>query len=139
MGAWVKTLRQRVLLERACHYFIDPSPPSRHNYVHNYERAAIMVSIRADDIKSATEFRSKMREHLSRLKENGRAEVLTVNGEAEAVVMSPATFQQLIDDAEYGRSIRLIRQSMQQFKDGKGVAADAVFAELRAKLDDDGA
>lgn len=95
-----------------------------------------MVTIRTDDIKSATEFRSKMREHLNRLKKSGRAEVLTVNGEAEGVVMSPQTFQQLIDDAEYGRSIRLIRQSIAQFNEGKGIAADAVFAELRAKLGD---
>lgn len=95
-----------------------------------------MVSIRTEDIKPVTEFRSRIREHLTRLKASGRAEVLTVNGQAEGVVMSPQTFQQLIDDAEYGRSIRLIRQSIQEFNAGKALPADVVFAELRTKLDD---
>ena len=95
-----------------------------------------MAGIRTEDIKSVTEFRSRIRDHLTRLKATGRAEVLTVNGEAEGVVMSPETFQQLLDDAEYGRSIRLIRRSIQEFSEGKGIPADAVFAELREKLDD---
>lgn len=95
-----------------------------------------MVSIRTEDIKSVTDFRSNIREHLSRLKASGRAEVLTVNGQAEGVVMSPETFQQLIDDADYGRSVQLIRQSIDEFNQGKGIPAEAVFAELHARHDD---
>ena len=96
-----------------------------------------MSSIRTEDIRPVTDFRANIREHLTRLKTSGRAEVLTVNGQAEGVVMSPEAFQQLIDDAEYGRSIRLIRRSLEEFSKGEGIAADVVFAELRAKLDDD--
>jgi len=98
-----------------------------------------MVSIRTEDIQSVTVFGSNIREHLTRLKASGQAEVLTVNGQAEGVVMSPDTFQRLIDDAEYGRNIRLIRRSIQEFNDGQAIAADTVFAELHAKLNDDAA
>jgi PHD/YefM family antitoxin component YafN of YafNO toxin-antitoxin module len=93
-----------------------------------------MSRIRTEDINSVTDFRGKVRKHLARLKTTGRAEILTVNGRAAGVVMSPATYQRLVDYAEYGRSIRLIRQSIREFEDGKGISADIVFAELKDKL-----
>ena len=49
--------------------------------------------------------------------------------------MAPATFQRLVDDAEYGRCIRLIRRSLREFNAGRGIPAAMVFAELRRRLD----
>jgi len=56
--------------------------------------------IRPEDIRSLTEFARNTKTHLKRLKQTGRAELLTVNGKAEVVVQSAAAYQRLIDAVE---------------------------------------
>lgn len=51
--------------------------------------------IRTDDIRKLSDFRQNAKAHLDRLAETGRIEVLTVNGEARAVVMSPRVFDEM--------------------------------------------
>ncbi len=51
--------------------------------------------IRTDDIRKLSDFRQNAKAHLDRLAETGRIEVLTVNGEAKAVVMSPRVFDEM--------------------------------------------
>ena len=49
---------------------------------------------RVADIFSLSDFQRKTREHIRRLRETGRPEVLTVNGRAELVVYDAATYQE---------------------------------------------
>lgn len=49
------------------------------------------------DTYSLTDFKQNAKEHLERLHATGRAEVLTVNGKAEAVVMAPAAYDRLLN------------------------------------------
>ncbi len=51
----------------------------------------------AQDIFSLTDFKQNTKEHLDRLHDSGRPEVLTVNGKAEAVVMAPQTYDRLVE------------------------------------------
>lgn len=87
-----------------------------------------------NNIHSLTDFQRNTREHLRRLKETGKPEVLTVNGQAEVVVQSAAAYQELLDAAELARRLPSLRKSLQEANRGQGVPAKQVLAELREKL-----
>ena len=52
------------------------------------------------DIFSLSDFQRKTREHIRRLRETGRPEVLTVNGRAALVVYDAAAYQEIADRLE---------------------------------------
>ena len=90
--------------------------------------------IRTDTINSLSEFRQNAAAHLKRLAESGGAEVLTVNGKAQGVVLSPKTFDRLIEDAELVQSIRLIQESEQAIAEGKVSPIQDAVQRVRNKL-----
>ena len=90
--------------------------------------------IRTDSIHSLTDFRQNAREHLERIARTGAHEVLTVNGEARGVVLSPETYEQLMSDAEFARNVKAIQQGIQAANAGRTVSADDVFAQIRSIL-----
>ena len=55
---------------------------------------------RVADIFSLSDFQRTTREHVRRLRETGRPEVLTVNGRAELVVYDAAAYQEIADRLE---------------------------------------
>jgi PHD/YefM family antitoxin component YafN of YafNO toxin-antitoxin module len=71
------------------------------------------------EIHSLTEFQRNAKMHIDRIKQTGQAEVLTVNGQAEVVVQSAAAYQQLVEDAELSRSLRVIRKSLEDARAGR--------------------
>jgi len=95
--------------------------------------------IRTESIRSLSDFRQQATTHLNRLAESGEAEVLTVNGEAKGVVMSPAAYDQLAELAHQAEITASIRRSMAEFEAGKGVphpeGMHALAKELGIKLD----
>ena len=84
-------------------------------------------------VHSLTEFQRNTKQHIDRLKETGKAEVLTVNGQAEVIVQSPAAYQQLLEDAEVARAFRVIRQSLADAKAGKTQSAKSFVEKLAKK------
>lgn len=54
-----------------------------------------MIDVR--DIHSLSSFQRSTREHMRRLKETRRPEVLTVNGKAEVIVQDASAYQDLVD------------------------------------------
>ncbi|HTS08038.1 MAG TPA: type II toxin-antitoxin system Phd/YefM family antitoxin [Candidatus Eisenbacteria bacterium] len=56
--------------------------------------------IRADEIRSLTDFNRNTKAHLRRLRRTGRPELLTVNGKAEMVVQNASAYQRLIECLE---------------------------------------
>ena len=52
-----------------------------------------------NDFRSLTDFLRNTREHLRRLRETGKPQVLTIKGRAELVIHSAAAYQQLLDRA----------------------------------------
>jgi PHD/YefM family antitoxin component YafN of YafNO toxin-antitoxin module len=89
-----------------------------------------MISIR--DIHSLTDFQRRTRNHIARLKETGRPEVLTVNGKAEVVVQDAEAYQALLDKVEAAEAIIGIQRGLESMERGEGRPASEVLAEIRA-------
>jgi len=75
---------------------------------------------RSTDITSFTEFRAHLRDHLDQRKATSRPLFVTTNGETEAVVLSPAAFDELMDQAELAKSLALLDRSMEDVQAGRG-------------------
>ncbi len=84
--------------------------------------------------QSLSEFRKTAAATMERLNKTGDAEILTVNGEARAVLISPAVYDELAREIEVARDVTAIRRAMKEFDEGKGRPVDEFFGELRAKL-----
>src|SRR5437764_8789222 len=84
--------------------------------------------------QSLTQFRQKANQTLDRLNKTGDAEILTVNGQARAVLLSPARFDELARDAQLSRDAAVMRTAIQQIEQGQGQEAGEFLDELRAQL-----
>jgi PHD/YefM family antitoxin component YafN of YafNO toxin-antitoxin module len=84
--------------------------------------------------QSLTEFRQNATETLKRLNKTGDAEILTVNGQAKAILLSPATYDELSRDAQLTRDAAVMRVAIGQIERGEGRDADEFFEELRTEL-----
>lgn len=85
------------------------------------------------DIRSLADFKRETPKYLDELKANGRAVVLTVNGEAELAVMSAATFQRVLDAFDLLDSLSCIHEGLDQAKRGEGMPVAEFFAAFRAQ------
>jgi PHD/YefM family antitoxin component YafN of YafNO toxin-antitoxin module len=84
--------------------------------------------------QSLSDFRHKAGETLDRLNQTGNAEILTVNGEARAVLLSPAAYDAMAREVLLARDIAAIQLARKEFKEGKGKDVRTAFAEIRAEL-----
>jgi PHD/YefM family antitoxin component YafN of YafNO toxin-antitoxin module len=84
--------------------------------------------------QSLSAFRKTAAETIARLNKTGDAEIITVNGEARAVLVSPAVYDELAREAALSRDVAAIQRAMKEFEAGKGVEAKIFFAGLRAEL-----
>lgn len=84
--------------------------------------------------QSLTEFRQKATQTLERLNKTGDAEILTVNGQARAVLLSPAIYDEMAQDAQLWRDAAVMRTAIGQIDRGQGRDADEFFDELRSQL-----
>ena len=90
--------------------------------------------------QSLADFRRAADETLDRLNATGEAEVLTVDGVARAVLVTPSAYDDLAREAEEVREAQLeldvevIRRSMRDIDEGRFRSADEFFDELHAKL-----
>jgi PHD/YefM family antitoxin component YafN of YafNO toxin-antitoxin module len=75
--------------------------------------------VRMADIRSLTDFQRNTRKHLVRLKQTGRPEVLTVNGQAELIVQSADSYQKMLDDVDLIQTLYGIRRGLEQSKRGE--------------------
>lgn len=92
---------------------------------------------RLDDIHSLTDFQRKTREHLERLKETGRPEVLTLHGEAEVVVQDADAYQELLDRLERAEAIAGVREGLASMERGEGRPLEEVVETIQADVEDD--
>jgi len=89
--------------------------------------------VHLEDIHSLTDFQRNAKEHIQRLKETGRPEVLTVNGKAEVVVQDAAAYQKLLELVDRLEAIEGIQQGLGSMQRGGGKPAQEVFTRLRGK------
>ncbi len=83
----------------------------------------------SSDIHTVTEFSRKPAEHIKRLTESKRPEILTVNGKAAVVIQDAETYEKMAALANYAESIQNIRQAMSE----QGRPLDVFTAEFEAK------
>jgi PHD/YefM family antitoxin component YafN of YafNO toxin-antitoxin module len=93
-----------------------------------------VAMILEQDIVSLTDFARQTRKHTAELKKHGRPRVLTHNGRASAVVLSVATYEQLLHDAEEHRLDERLREALNDYAGGKrGTEAAKAFQDIRAR------
>jgi prevent-host-death family protein len=85
------------------------------------------------DIQSLTNFRRQSGKFLKQLKKSKRPIVLTVNGQAEAVVQDAEAYQRLLDIAARADVHEAIRQGLDDIAHGRTRPAREFFEELRRR------
>jgi hypothetical protein len=90
-----------------------------------------MLDIR--QIHPLTDFLRNHKTHLARLKETKTAEVLTVNGHAEVVVLDADAYQELLDRLHHMETLTAIQEGIASAERGELESAEHVFAEMKAK------
>ncbi|MBV1959817.1 MAG: type II toxin-antitoxin system Phd/YefM family antitoxin [Pseudomonadales bacterium] len=83
----------------------------------------------SSDIHTVTDFSRKPAEHIKRLMDSKRPEILTVNGKAAVVVQDAETYEHMAELAAYAESIQNIRQSLSE----EGRPLDQFTKEFEAK------
>ncbi len=66
------------------------------------------------DIHTVTDFSRKPADHIRRLANTKRPEVLTVNGKPAVVVQDAQSYEAMAELADYAESILKIRQALQE-------------------------
>jgi len=93
---------------------------------------------RTNDITSFTDFRNRLRDHLDHSKATGRPLFITSKGETEAVVLSPAAFDALAEQAELAKTLAMLDRSQEDIQTGRTrpakAALGAIANELNLKL-----
>ena len=89
---------------------------------------------RTTDITNFTDFRNRLRDHLDQRKATGRPLFITNNGETEAVVLAPSTFNELVDQVELLQSLSVLDQSQLDIKAGRTRPAKAAIHEIAEEL-----
>lgn len=86
----------------------------------------------AQDTYSLTDFKQNAQEHLDRLRQTGRPEILTVNGKAQAVVMTPEAYDRLMD-AALNEAKAKIAVGLHQAREGQLIDGDKALADRRMR------
>jgi prevent-host-death family protein len=89
---------------------------------------------RSTDITSFTDYRQRLREHFSRVRETGRPLFVTTNGETDAVVMSPEAYDALVDKAELLDSLARLDRGMGDVHEGRTQDAKRALKKLADEL-----
>ncbi|MBC7783750.1 MAG: type II toxin-antitoxin system Phd/YefM family antitoxin [Burkholderiales bacterium] len=84
--------------------------------------------------QSLTDFRQNATATLDRINAKTTAEILTVTGEARAVLLSPAAYDELTRDAMLFRDVTLMRQAIKQIDNGEQTNSGDFFDDLRSQL-----
>ena len=85
------------------------------------------------DIHSLTAFRRRSAVLMKQLRKSKRPVVLTVKGQAAAVVQDAEAYQRLLDVAAKADAREGIRQGLEESRSGKGRPAREFFTEFKAK------
>ena len=83
-----------------------------------------------DSIHPVSDFSRKPAEHIKRLKETGRPEILTVNGKAELVIQSAKAYEEMVDLLG---TLEKIARAAKEHDEGRGIPVDEFFHEFEKK------
>jgi len=86
-----------------------------------------------NNIHSLTDFNRNSKQAVRRLKKSGKPEVLTVNGQAELVVQSAASYQKLLEQVELVDTLAGLKRGLEQADRRELRPASTFFKEIAAK------
>ena len=89
--------------------------------------------MRTQDIQSISELRGHLSENFERIQQTGRPLFVTKEGKTAAVVLSPATFDALMDRAELAENLLLIDRGLEDVKAGHVRDARSGIRELASR------
>ncbi len=84
-----------------------------------------------DAIHPVSDFSRKPAEHIKRLKETGRPEILTVNGKAAVVIQDAKAYEEM---THLLQTLKKIASAVQAHDQGDVILADEAFKVLRERL-----
>ena len=84
-------------------------------------------------IHPLTDFLRNHKDHIARLKETRKPEVLTVNGRAELVVQDADSYHDLLDKMQHMETLAAIREGIASAERGELKPAEEVFAQMKAR------
>lgn len=87
-----------------------------------------------EDVVSLTDFARNTKQHARELAQGGRARILTQNGKAAAVVLSPEAFEKMAREAEEYRMDLRLRKALASYAAGNpGTPAAKVMGRIRKR------
>jgi|GEM_PF-1626938 len=86
------------------------------------------------DTTNFTDFQLRLREHVDHSKQTDRPLLVTSNGEAEVVVLSPKAYEELLAQAEMAESLKTIDESMEDIRAGRTQPAEVALREIADEL-----
>ncbi len=85
------------------------------------------------DIDSLTHFKENAREIIERLKVSGQPLMLTVDGEAELVVLAKESYGRMLALLDRSQAIEGIQRGLAAMERGEGRPAREVFEDIRQR------
>ncbi len=106
---------------------------SESNLMSSMEKTMNTQLIDVKNIHSLTEFKRRAAELVAKLKESNRPLVLTVNGQAEAVVLGSELYHRMVELLEESNNEKLLDDALRAMDRGEGRPAKEVLGEIRRK------
>lgn len=85
------------------------------------------------EVLTLREFQQNPEIHLSRLKETGRAEFLTVDGIPQGVLIGTNTYEEIMVSLDELATLKSIQRGLDELEAGKTHSASEVHAKLLAR------
>lgn len=82
---------------------------------------------------SLTDFQRNARGFIDGLNDNKLPLLLTVNGKVKAVLVDPATYQEMEERLERERFIEAVKLGLKEAEQGLGRPAEEIFDQMKAK------
>lgn len=84
-------------------------------------------------IHPLTDFLRNHKKHIARLKRTRDAEILTVNGKAEIVLVDAESYQTILEKLKQIETLDAIREGLKAAEKGETKPAEQVFLEMKSK------
>ena len=112
---------------------LDPTTPPLYHEDITLKSEINMINLK--DIHPLTGFLRNHKAHIKRLKSTGRAQVLTINGEAQLIVQDAKSYQALLDRLDHAESVEILRHRVASLQAGEpGIDADKAFRQIESAL-----
>lgn len=86
-----------------------------------------------DNIMSMTDFKRDTLRWMRRIRKTGRPGVLTVNGQAEAIVMDVKAYREFMEQIERASVLDAVHRSAKEIDEGLGLPAVETLRAMRPR------